>query len=180
MKITVENAKKAGFKELAGFAKQLSIKSVGLKTEDLRANVIAAINADGKAAKHTVKESATEAATKAVKAAAAPKTETKKAAPAPKAETKKPVAVTVSKEHLKAIEKLATKKERILKLNELGYKASVICAVPSIDQHVTNVLAALRKAGLGTGKTIAPEVREQISKTVTAKVAKKVKAKARK
>lgn len=165
-------------------AKELKIKSVGLKTEDLRSSVIEAVKKASKEPAHPVKASGTwpkpEPAT--AKKAETKNTEAKK--PVAKKETKKaePKAelVHITKEHLKEAATLPTKKQRILYLHDLGYKAAAISQAPSVAQHVTNVLAALRAAGLGTGKTVSEEVKEQIRSTVTAKVAKKVKAKPRK
>jgi hypothetical protein len=77
----------------------------------------------------------------------------------------------VGKNDDKACAKLASKTDRIKYLFVKGYHPQVISIY--VSMHITNIYAALRRAGLiNTGKHIAPEVREKITATVTAKYPK--------
>lgn len=77
----------------------------------------------------------------------------------------------VGKNDDKACAKLASKTDRIKYLFGKGYHPQTISVY--VSMHITNIYAALRRAQLiNTGKHIAPEVRERITATVTAKYVK--------
>lgn len=141
---------KADTKELRALAATAGIKFIGKKTDDLRAELMAVAVEDKKAA--PLKK-----APKPGKGTAAKKE------PAPKKER-----VGVSAKDLAVIEKLDTKKARVITLREKGY--SIHAIAEATDLHPTNVSRYIREAGLSTSTTVVPEERkERIRATIAAK-----------
>lgn len=142
---------KADTKELRSLAATAGIKFIGKKTDDLRTELMAVAVDDKKAAP--------------VKKAAKPgeKAKAAKKEPAPKKER-----VPVSAKDLAVIEKLDTKKARVITLREKGY--SIHAIAEATDLHPTNVSRYIREAGLSTSTVTVPEERkERIRATIATK-----------
>lgn len=149
--IRKSDVSKADTKELRALAATAGIKFIGKKTDDLRAELMAVAVDDKKAAP--------------VKKAAKPgeKAKAAKKEPAPKKER-----VPVSAKDLAVIEKLDTKKARVITLREKGY--SIHAIAEATDLHPTNVSRYIREAGLSTSTVTVPEERkERIRATIAAK-----------
>lgn len=151
------------YHDLVEFAKELGVKYVGKKKEDLRADLVGKVKAENKVEK-VEKKSKDKADTKPV----SKKEKTDAIVTAKKPEAK---AVSISDKDIKLITGLPTKKERIIKLHDLGYNVPDFCSHALIDQHPTNCYAVLRNAGLSeNGRTHSKETKDKIRATVVKKI----------
>ncbi len=149
---------KADTKELRALAATAGIKFIGKKTEDLRSELLkVAVDDKAKPVKKAKKEGEAKPAGKKEKKAAAKKE------PAPKKER-----VAVSAKDTADIEKLDTKKARVITLRERGY--SIHSIAEAVDLHPTNVSRYIREAGLSTSTATVPQERkDRIKATIAAK-----------
>lgn len=149
--------------ELKDFAKKLKVKWVGKKKEDLRADLIKAVKERDKSNK--VKTGLKANGEKLVKKGAKKKEKEKK-------EEKTPTAVLISEKDIKLITGLPTKRERILKLDELGYGVPDFFDNELVAQHPTNCYAVLRSAGRSSSvRTHSEATKSKIRRTVNTKIA---------
>jgi hypothetical protein len=148
---------KADTKELRALAATAGIKFIGKKTEDLRSELLkVAVDDKAKPVKKAKKEGEAKPAGKKEKKAA-------KKDPAPKKER-----VAVSAKDTADIEKLDTKKARVITLRERGY--SIHSIAEAVDLHPTNVSRYIREAGLSTSTATVPQERkDRIKATIAAK-----------
>lgn len=149
---------KADTKELRALAATAGIKFIGKKTEDLRSELLkVAVDDNAKPVKKAKKEAEAKPAGKKEKKAAAKKE------PAPKKER-----VAVNAKDRADIEKLDTKKAKVITLRERGY--SIHSIAEAVDLHPTNVSRYIREAGLSTSTQTVPQERiDRIKATIAAK-----------
>lgn len=149
---------KADTKELRALAATAGIKFIGKKTEDLRSELLkVAVDDKVKPVKKAKKEAESKPAGKKEKKAAAKKE------PAPKKER-----VAVNAKDSADIEKLDTKKAKVITLRERGY--SIHSIAEAVDLHPTNVSRYIREAGLSTSTQTVPQERiDRIKATIAAK-----------